>query len=858
MKKLLLIDGNSLVFRAYHATSYGNLMRTSNGIPTNAVFGFANMIQKALSMIKADAVLVAFDTGNKTFRHDNFPDYKANRKALDDDLIVQFPIVREYLDAMNIPRYEQDGIEADDIIGTMVKKYSDWDINVLSSDKDLLQLIDETTSVWLMKKGLSEFVEVDIPMLHEMYELAPKQIIELKGLMGDNSDNIPGIPGVGEKTAIKLLVEYGSIDNVYQNVDKIKGKLQEKIIDNKELAYLSKELATINTECVIDIDANELIITVDAEKQYDFFSKYEMKSFLKYLDLSSKKTTKKLNYQHVTAVSRNDLSTPTAIYLDYSDKNNSKADIKGFGLTNEKICRYIGFADAVACFEFREWLSDKSCTKIVYNYKDTLHIFDRCGNFELNNVYDLMITSFLLKSNLSSWKSFVDNYKGSFSFSYDDIYKACSNDLDEIKYSCEISDFLFNCYQAIGPKLVEEKLDSLYYDLEYPLSKVLFNMEKTGIKVDMDVLDKIASETLTKITTLSSKIYELAGIEFNINSPKRLSEVLYDDLRLPSGKKRSTAVDVLEKLEQAHPIISLIMEYRKYQKLYSTYAEGLKKYVHDDGRIHTQYNQCVTQTGRLSSTEPNLQNISVRSEEGREIRKAFIADNGSILMAADYSQVELRVLAGMANEPSLIEAFCNDMDIHTKTAMNVFGVSEDEVTSSMRRKAKAVNFGIVYGISDFGLAQQIQVPRYEAKEYIDKYFETYPRIKEYMDEVITFCEKNGYVVTLLNRRRDIPEIHAKEYMTREFGKRAAMNAPIQGTAADLIKIAMINIDKAMNELKLSSRMLLQVHDELVFNVLDGEYEVMKELIEREMTNAMKLKVPLVADCVSGKSWYEAK
>ena len=854
MKKMLLIDGNSLVFRAYHATLYGNLMRTSNGIPVNAVFGFASMVQKALELLKPDAVLVAFDTGKKTFRHEMYKEYKGTRKQLDEDLIVQFPIVREYLDAMNIARYEKDGIEADDVIGIMAKMYPDWQTDILSSDKDLLQLIDNTTSVWLIKKGMSELVEVDSEKLYEMYQLKPEQIIDLKGLMGDASDNIPGIPGVGEKTAIKLLTDYQTMENIYNHTDELKGKLQERVIENRELAYLSKKLATITTDYDIDVDVDSLTFVPEASSQYEFFTKYEMKTFLRNIDVSEPVEKKELSFETVTNVDINWLENPTVLSPLVHDKS-----IKGFVLKNNVVCCYISTLDAKNDQVFIDWLADNKLVKIVYDIKAVFHLLDNDFSCNINNVYDLMISSFLIKSNLSGWKSFVEYYQGKLQPGFDDAYGSCKKPSENcLYYACEVSHFLYSIYPDNVAKLKEDGLDKLYYDLEYPLAKVLFEMEKTGIRVDIEVLDRIANETAAILQSLTEKIYDGANEEFNINSPKKLSEVLYDRLGLPGGKKRSTAIDVLEKLEGVHPIISHIMQYRKYQKLYSTYAEGLKKYVHSDNRIHTKYNQCVTQTGRLSSTDPNLQNISVRTEEGREIRKAFVPDENSVLMSADYSQIELRVLADMADEKELIDAFCNEMDIHTKTAMNVFGVKEDGVTSLMRRKAKAVNFGIVYGISDFGLAQQLQISREEAKDYIDKYLQTYPRIKVYMDEIIKYCEDHGYVKTLLNRRREIPEINDKNYMTREFGKRAAMNAPIQGTAADLIKIAMINIHEKMAKRGLESKMILQVHDELVFNVVNSEYEVMKELVEKEMAAAMELKVPLVANCVTGSSWYEAK
>ncbi|MBR5795211.1 MAG: DNA polymerase I [Erysipelotrichaceae bacterium] len=860
MKKLLLIDGNSLVFRAYHATMYGKMMTTSNGIPTNALYGFALMMQKAIELITPDRILVAFDAGKKTFRHDVYAEYKGTRKPADDELKIQFPIVREYLDAMNISRYEQEGIEADDIIGSMVKKYPDWQINVLSSDKDLLQLIDETTSVWLMKKGLSEIEEMDIEALYARYQLAPKQIIDLKGLMGDASDNIPGIPKVGEKTALKLLEQFGSVENLLANTSELKGKLKENVEANAHLALLSKDLATIRTDFNLPIDIDSLTYEVDVKKIYDFYRKYEMESFLKKLDVPVENTDTELTYEIVDSIANVELNEPTALYYAYDLRNPDM--MYGYALKNSRGCYYIRYEDTLKDIAWDAWLASDSI-KIVYDIKELLHVQDRFGLTKLSKYFDMMLSSFLNHSQTNHYELLLEQNNLHISYTLEDLFGKVNKPIlveEErvVQYACEQAHALFVLYPIVKEQMKQLQLESLYYDVELPLASVLYEMEKTGIRMEEDVLDQIAKETYQKLQDLSAVIYEYAEEEFNINSPKKLGEILYDKLGLPSGKKRSTAVDVLEKLRSAHPIIEYLMEYRKYQKLYSTYAEGLKKYIHEDGKIHTKYNQCVTQTGRLSSSEPNLQNISVRSEEAREIRKAFVPEKGCVLVSADYSQVELRILAHLANEQQLIDAFCSNMDIHTKTAMDVFKVAENEVDSNMRRKAKAVNFGIVYGISDFGLSEQLQITRKEAQSYIQSYFESYPGIKKYMDDVVSFCEENGYVVTMLNRKRDIPEIKDKNYMVREFGKRAAMNAPVQGTAADLIKVAMIHIANRMKELNLRSQMILQVHDELIFNVYEEELEQMRHLIEYEMEHAFTLQVPLVAQSVCGATWYEAK
>ena len=859
MKKLLLVDGNSLVFRAYHATMYGKMMTTSNGIPTNALYGFALMMQKAMEMIAPDAMLVAFDAGKKTFRHDLFAEYKGTRKPVDDELKIQFPIVREYLDAMNISRFEQEGIEADDIIGSMVKKYPDWQINVLSSDKDLLQLIDETTSVWLMKKGLSEIEEMDIAALYERYQLAPKQIIDLKGLMGDASDNIPGIPKVGEKTALKLLEQFGSVENLLANTHELKGKLKENVETYADQALLSKDLATIRTDFDLPIDINSLSFESDVRKQYEFYRKYEMDSFLKKLELPTEEN-KEFTFNMVSSLSEMSLDEPTALY--YACDMRNVDTIYGYALKNSKGCWYIRHEDVCNDEAWKSWLNG-NVLKIVYDCKELLHINHNLQLPSVHSYFDMMLASFLNHSQTNHWELLLEKHNIAISYTLEDLFGKVNKPIfveeDRLaKYACEQANAIYTLYPVVIEQLKKLELENLYYDVELPLSGILYEMEVQGIRIDQVVLDDIAKQTYEKLQELSQIIYGLADEEFNINSPKKLGEILYDKLGLPSGKKRSTAVDVLEKLRNAHPIIEYLMEYRKYQKLYSTYAEGLKKYIHTDGKIHTKYNQCVTQTGRLSSSEPNLQNISVRSEEAKEVRKAFIPEEGCVLVSADYSQVELRILAHLANEQSLIDAFCSNLDIHTKTAMDVFGVSSDEVNSDMRRKAKAVNFGIVYGISDFGLAEQLQISRKEAQGYIQSYFDSYPGIQKYMQDVVGFCEEHGFVTTMLNRKRDIPEIKDKNYMMREFGKRAAMNAPVQGTAADLIKVAMIHIANKMKELNMKSTMILQVHDELIFNVYKDELDVMRKLIEHEMEHAFELKVPLVAESVYGSTWYEAK
>lgn len=872
MKKMLLVDGNSLLFRAFYATIYGRPMMTSQGIHTNAVFAFNNMLTKIIDQIKPEAVLVAFDSAKKNFRHEIYSDYKGGRKQTPEELIVQFSIVREYLDAMNISRYEKEGIEADDIIGCMVKKYPDWDINVLSSDHDLLQLIDETTSVWIMKKGISEIEEMTEATLMDSMGITPTQIIDLKGLMGDASDNIPGVPKVGEKTALKLLQEYHSVEGVLEHVDEIKGKLHDNLVEFADQARMSKVLATIKTDVEIPLTPESFSYVPKVSDQIAFFQKYEMNSLIRKLKdqpTVSNATVEDVSTQpekaaiHPAQVCLKELlHEDVAVVLDADLDNPYFANLYGIVLADEQNCVYITLddwkkdADLIAFLE-----SDQR--KMVYDCKMMMHWLSRHHMTIRHMGFDTMIAAFLCDSNCTSLERIEVTYGLSLPYQLHEIFgkdsKPILPELEKQMAYCEAkANMILTIAKTTKPLLKEMELESLFYDLEMPLAHVLFDMEKTGVEIDLETLNQIAEEMRLKVEALSTNIAKSCQKEVNLNSPKQLAELLFDELGLPANKKRSTSIDVLEKLQGMHPVIEDLIEYRKYQKLYSTYAEGLKKSILADGRIHTIYNQCVTQTGRLSSTAPNLQNISVRDEEGRSIRKAFVPSIGDQMLAADYSQIELRVLAHMAHEEKLIEAFSEDLDIHTKTAMELFDADADSVTSLQRRHAKAVNFGIVYGISDFGLSEQLQISRKDAQAFIDKYLERYPNISVYMKEIVEQCQKEGYVKTLLNRRRDIKEIHDKNYMVREFGKRAAMNAPIQGTAADLIKLAMIRIDKKLKEMNLKSKMILQVHDELIFDVANDELEIMETLVHEQMEHAMELDVPLLVQSQVGATWYEAK
>jgi DNA polymerase I len=849
MKKLLLVDGNSMVFRAFYATIYTRPMITSFGQPTNAVFGFANMVNKALQLLQPDAILFAFDSGKKTFRHHQYPQYKGTRKELPQELIDQFQLIRQYLDASNYPRIEVDGYEADDIIGTMAIRYPQWQTTILTSDRDLLQLIDDTTSVILMKKGITELEHLDKNLLKSEYGLLPEQIPDLKGLMGDPSDNIPGIPKVGEKTAMKLLEEYQNLENILDNVEQLKGKLKETVQENIELAKLSKELATIYKSVPLDIHIDQLANKPDLEGMGKFFRQYEMRSLdrmIQEIFVNNRKDNDESVQQEqsdLAAFDQTFFKDGCVITAFLPVGRGYKADCTGFVISDGKKSALISKDDDLTLFN--TWLNSNHL-KVGYDVKLLLHIFDTWKLTSKGFADDIMLLTFLDDTILTSQDKLKD--KWGISVAKDDPKLSAS------QFARVAVGELDTCIQ----RLKDKEMFSLYKDIEFPLLFDLYEMEKWGILIDQPTLDDIAVKTLQRINDLSERIYFFAGSQFNINSPKQLAEILFDQLQLPSNSKRSTAVDVLEDLAGKHPIVDEIIEYRKYQKLYSTYAEGLKKYVEEDSKIHTVFSQISTQTGRLSSVDPNLQNISIRSEETREIRKAFIAKEGWQLLSADYSQIELRILAHIANETAMIDAFSHGLDIHTKTAMDVFGVEANQVTSLMRRQAKAVNFGIIYGISDFGLAAQLSISRKDASKFIEVYLAAYPQIQQYMDLTVDFCKENGYVKTLFNRRREIPEINDRIYSVREFGKRAAMNAPIQGSAADLIKVAMLNVALQLKQKKLQSHLLLQVHDELLLEVAPHEMDIVKSLVVEAMQQAVQLNVPLEVSTAIGDTWYEAK
>jgi len=872
MKKLILIDGSNIMFRAYYGTAYsGNLMQNSKGQYTNAVFGFVNMIN---SVLKEDFthILVAFDKGSKTFRHDKFEDYKGGRKAMPDEFRSQISLIKESLDVLGVKQSELELIEADDIIGTYSTKYYDQfdEIELISNDKDLLQLINDKVSLRSSIKGMQNYISYTPELLQEKMGVSPDLITDLKGLMGDASDNLPGIPGVGEKTAVKLLNQYGNLDGVIEHQDEIKGKLGERVREFKDSAILCKDIATIKKDVELEYELEDVEYKgVNEEEMMEFFKKLELHSLIKKHNKTGKDTKKEFDFKIIRDVFELDeiLIKDSNLILESYNSYYHLATPLGFGISNKKGNFFVPYELLFQSLSLQMFLGDPNIKKSVYNLKMMKVILFKDG-FDLEGVeFDLLLAAYILNPNNTKedFRVIVSN------FEYDDVSyveevygKGAKYSIpEEIKYA----EYAARKAYAIGnlsKDLIKELKHNGQYELlsnmEIPLSGVLAKMESEGIYIDIKMLQDLNVEMKQKVDQLTNEIIELAGVDFNVASPKQLGEILFDKLNLPFGKKTktgySTNVDILNKLKGVHPIIEKIMEFRTLSKLYSTYVVGLENATLKDGKIHTIYRQAFTSTGRLSSVEPNLQNIPIRYEEGRNIRKVFIPRDGNRLLTCDYSQIELRVLAHMANEKVLIEAFKNREDIHTKTAQEIFG--KDEISSLERRQAKAVNFGIIYGQSSWGLSEEINITPKDADRFIKKYYETFPGIKVFMDTVIDFATKNGYVETIYKRRRYLPEMKSSVYMQREAGKRNAMNAPIQGSAADIIKIAMIQIDKELSNRKLESKLLLQIHDELVFDIPENEFEVMNQLVQDVMEQCVELKVPLFVDKAFGKNLYETK
>ena len=870
MKELVMIDGNSLLYRAYYATAaMGNLMVNKDGVPTNAVYGFANMLESILKG-NPEYLVVAFDYGKKTFRNDLFEVYKGTRSATPDELACQFSMIREYLTAHGIRYQEIEGYEGDDIIGTVAVKASKqrFKVSIVTSDKDMLQLVDDNISVYLTKKGVGELEKITPAKFKEIYGLIPDQMRDLKGLMGDKSDNIPGIPGVGEKTALKLLKEYHTVENLSEHLDDLKGKMGEKIRDNIDQGLLSKRIATIIKDVPMEIDLEEYRYQGhDYNELAEFYRRYSMNSLLKRMSLNNEEVQaeKAVDVKIVTQlpIIKRDSSLVVGVY----DTNYHRSMIVGFAVYNDSEAYFIGTEDALNCTNFKNFISDKKIEKYGYDIKKSINAAKWHGLEIENYVFDLQLASYILNPSLKDEIRSVCEYYEYYDVFYDEeVYgKGAKKKVPE---TSRVAEHLIKQAKAIYilkdqaiEKLNNENQFELYKDVEMPVAKILARMEFQGAKVDSVVLKQLEEQFGREINILEKEIHTLANREFNIASPKQLGEVLFEDLGLPNGKKTktgySTSVDILNKLKDIHPIIDKVLKYRTLSKLYSTYIIGLQDQVFIDGKIHTIYNQALTQTGRLSSTDPNLQNIPVKTPEGKLIRKAFVPEY-DYLVSFDYSQIELRVLAHLAGVKSLIKAFNEDKDIHRHTASEIFRVPEEQVDSTMRRNAKAVNFGIVYGISDFSLSQDLKITKKEASEYMEIYFDRYPKIKGYLESVKEEAKEKGYVLTVLNRRRFIPEIKSSNKIVKALGERLAMNAPIQGSAADIIKLAMVKVYNRMKRENLQSEMILQVHDELILNVKHDELEIVKSLVKEEMENVLNMSVELEVDTNIGNTWYDVK
>lgn len=875
-KKLVLIDGNSIAYRAFFALP---LLNNDKGIHTNAVYGFTMMLMKIIEDEKPTHMLVAFDAGKTTFRHKTFGEYKGGRQKTPPELSEQFPYIRELLDAYGIKRYELENYEADDIIGTLAlaAEKDEYEVKVISGDKDLTQLSSANTTVGITRKGITDIEEYTPEHINEKYGLTPQQIIDMKGLMGDTSDNIPGVPGVGEKTAIKLLKEFSTLEHLLESIDQVSGnKLKEKLEEFKDQALMSKELATIERNAPVEIDVENIL--------YEGFTREKLTALFKelgfhsLLDKLGEDTTdvvheelEEVEYQILSDISADVFADDNYFYVEVLEDNYHYADIIGFSIVNENGHYFLPTDNAVKSDAFKNWAEDEEKKKTVYDAKRS-EVALRRHNIHLKGVdFDTLIASYIVNpsESIEDLSSIVKRYDVQNIQSDESFYgKGAKRKIPEksllaehlVRKSLAMSDLK----EILQNELQRNEQDELFTELEMPLSLILADMEACGVMVDSERLRLMGGEINERLIEIEKTIHKLAGETFNINSPKQLGVILFEKLNLPSFKKTktgySTSADVLERLAPDHEIIAYILQYRQLGKLQSTYIEGLLKVINPKtGKVHTRFQQALTATGRLSSIDPNLQNIPIRLEEGRKIRQAFVpSEKDWLIFAADYSQIELRVLADIAGDEKLIQAFKEDLDIHTKTAMEVFHVAKDEVTSNMRRQAKAVNFGIVYGISDYGLSQNLGINRKEAGQFIERYLNSYPGVKEYMDDIIHSAKQKGYVSTLMQRRRYIPEITSRNFNLRSFAERTAMNTPIQGSAADIIKKAMIDMAAALKDHGLKTRLLLQVHDELIFEAPQDELEILKKLVPDVMEHALELKVPLKVDYAYGPTWFDAK
>ena len=874
--KLLLIDGSSVAFRAFFALYHQiDRFKSPTGLHTNAIYGFNLMLDHMMKRIEPTHILVAFDAGKTTFRTEMFADYKAGRAKTPDEFREQFPFIRQMLDAMGIKHYELSQYEADDIIGTLDKMAErtdiPFDVTIVSGDKDLIQLTDENTVVEISKKGVAEFEEFTPAYLMEKMGITPTQFIDLKALMGDKSDNIPGVTKIGEKTGLKLLTEFGSLEGIYEHIDSMKAsKMKENLIADKEQAFLSRTLATIDTQAPIEIGLDDIVYQGPRiEELGQFYDDMGFKQLRAQLGTTNTQEEEVLDFQIVSEVSSAMFKKDQFFYFEILGENYHREEVVGLAW-GDKDGIYVGGPELLDSPVLKDFLEHQPIK--TYDFKRGKVLLARKGIDLLPATFDSRLAKYLLSTVDDNALTTIAHLYGQTSLIPDEaIYgKGAKLALPErdvfFPHLARKVQVLLETEAPMLAKLEENQQSDLLFEMELPLANVLAKMEIAGIKVKVETLKAMQAENEVLIEQLTKEIYELAGQEFNINSPKQLGTILFEDMGLPLEYTKktktgySTAVDVLERLAPIAPVVSKILDYRQITKLQSTYVIGLQDAILEDGKIHTRYVQDLTQTGRLSSTDPNLQNIPVRLEQGRLIRKAFVPSlENSVLLASDYSQIELRVLAHISQDQHLIEAFQQGADIHTSTAMRVFGIEKaEDVTPNDRRNAKAVNFGVVYGISDFGLSNNLGISRKEAKNYIDTYFERFPGIKDYMETIVREARDKGYVETLYKRRRELPDINSRNFNVRNFAERTAINSPIQGSAADILKVAMINLDKALTDAGLSTRMLLQVHDEIVLEVPMAELETVKAMVKETMESAIQLSVPLIADENEGETWYEAK
>lgn len=832
MDKILLIDGNSLANRAFYALPF---LADPKGRPSGAVFGFTNILVKMITEEHPDGIIVAFDHARKTFRNNLYVEYKGTRKETPPELLQQFPLIKQLLQQMGIKVIEQDGIEADDIIGTCAKTLNGKKI-ILSGDRDLLQLISDDTEVWLTMKGVSIVNKIGKKELKATFRLNPEQVVDLKALMGDASDNIPGVAGVGEKTALKLIEEYGSLDNIYKKIHTVSGKLKEKLIAGKEMAYLSKTLATIKTDCALEDDIKDCGYQFPfSEKVRQSFKDFAFSSLLKRSDLFGndiiveQKNRKMIDCAEVLDVFVSSINSTLCYDLHKMEFSIKSGEIYYLSPTFDMFTMGITLEDVLT--KLKPVFEDKNILKITADAKGDMHKLMALG-IKLTGFFDVNLAAYLIHAGEAG--------------------KTVSQECDEY----------FALRQALNEKLTAYNLENLYYNLELPLCEVLFEMEEAGFKIDEKSLKLLDEEFSAKLENLTKQIIEEAGEEFNINSPKQVAHILFDKLGLVAfnNKKKSTGIDVLSELKYAHPIVDKIIQYRKYQKLKSTYIDVYLRICADKGDIiHTSFHQTLTNTGRISSSDPNLQNIPTNDDEGKALRKIFVSKfDGGHLISADYNQIELRLLADMSGEQKLIDIYNKGEDIHTMTACQIFGVEPSQVTTKMRREAKAVNFGIIYGISDYGLSQNIKVSRQSAKEYIESYFAKYPAVKYFGENNVAFAKEHGYIKTKYGRIRHIPELKSSNFNLRNFGERVAMNMPLQGTASDIIKMSMLKVSAALKENNLKSELILQIHDELVLDVYPGEEQQVEKLLHSAMESWVKLKVPLPISLNMGKNLLECK